>query len=505
MKSKLLITSFSLLAAGAIAMSPVASVQAASGPTASDLRSLLTKQLGEHVLLAASATGAALGGRDAEFKAAAGALDMNSVDLSKSIGVVYGADAEAAFLPLWRKHIGFVVDYTTGLAAKDKAKQTKAVNDLVAYTQDFGAFLNSANPNLPKDVVAKLVRTHVLGLKDVIDAQAAKNDARAYTRLRTAYTHMGAIANALAGGIAKQFPEMIEGDAASADAALRAALNQKLGEHAYVAGMATGAALGGRDKEFKASATALDANSVEIAKAIGSVYGKTAQDAFLPLWRKHIGFVVDYTTGLATKDMAKSDKAVNDLVAYTQDFGAFLASANPNLPKEAVAELVKTHILGLKDAIDAQAAGDPVKAYAALRMAYAHMSMIADPLAAAIVKQFPEKFPAVTTGAADQGAMADTKAMAAKPMAAKPMAVEIKTFQFGPNALEVPVGATVTWTNADDIEHTVTSGAPGKTTNVFDDTLTGKGKTFSFKFDKAGEYAYFCLRHNSMVGKIVVK
>ena len=49
----------------------------------------------------------------------------------------------------------------------------------------------------------------------------------------------------------------------------------------------------------------------------------------------HIGMVVDYTVGVATKDQAKQDKAVDDLVGYTQDFGAFLASANPNLPKES--------------------------------------------------------------------------------------------------------------------------------------------------------------------------
>jgi len=35
--------------------------------------------------------------------------------------------------------------------------QDKAVNDLLAYTKDFGAFLSSANPNLPTDVVAELV------------------------------------------------------------------------------------------------------------------------------------------------------------------------------------------------------------------------------------------------------------------------------------------------------------------------------------------------------------
>ncbi|MBI1734918.1 MAG: hypothetical protein HYR51_07070 [Candidatus Rokubacteria bacterium] len=102
--------------------------------------------------------------------------------------------------------------------------------------------------------------------------------------------------------------------------------------------------------------------------------------------------VVDYTVGTATKDRAKQDKAVGDLVGYTQDFGAFLSSANPNLPKSVVADLVKHHVVTLKDVIDAQARKDPAKAYQALRSAADHMQMIADPLAEAIVKQFPDRF-----------------------------------------------------------------------------------------------------------------
>ena len=175
-------------------------------------------------------------------------------------------------------------------------------------------------------------------------------------------------------------------------AELRAKLNTLLQEHAYLAAGATNAALGGRQAEFQAAAGALDANSVDLSKAIGMVYGSGAETAFLALWRKHIGFFVDYATGVATKDKAKQDKAVNDLVGYTQDFGAFLASANPNLPKATVAELVKTHVLTLKDVVDAQAMGDQKKAYTALRSAASHMMMIADPLAMAIAKQFPEKF-----------------------------------------------------------------------------------------------------------------
>ena len=367
---------------------------AASATPAASLRVALNGLLGEHVILAAAATGAALDGRDAEFKAAAGALDANSVDLAKAIGSVYGKDAEQAFLPLWRRHIGFAVDYTVGVATKDGVKQQKAVSDLIAYTEDFGAFLSAANPNLPKAVVANLVKHHVVTLKEVVDAQASKDYARAYAAQRTAAAHMQMIADPLAGAIVKQFPDKFAGQSETPAAGLRTVLNVGLREHAYLAGAATNAALGGRDAEFKAAAGALDANSVDLAKAIGSVYGKDAEQGFLPLWRRHIGFFVDYTVGVATKDRAKQDKAVSELISYSQDFGAFLQSANPNLPKQVVADLVKHHVVTLKGVVDAQAAKDHAKAYSAVRAAAGHMQMIADPLTVAIVKQFPDRFTA---------------------------------------------------------------------------------------------------------------
>jgi hypothetical protein len=173
---------------------------------AAELRTALNALLSEHVYLAAVATGAALGGRTAEFQAAAEALDGNSIDLAKTIGTIYDAGAEQAFLPLWRKHIGFVVEYTVGLSSQDKTKQDRAVADLVQYTEDFGAFLSSANPNLPMDVVADLVKTHVLTLKGVIDAQASGDASQAYGELRHAAGYMAMIANPLTGAIAKQFP-----------------------------------------------------------------------------------------------------------------------------------------------------------------------------------------------------------------------------------------------------------------------------------------------------------
>ena len=175
--------------------------------SAADLRITLTNLLTEHVALAASATRGALSGQPARFQAAAAALDANSNDLIKAVGAVYGAEAERAFGPLWKKHIGMVVDYTTGLAAGDAAKRDKAVADLTAYSREFGAFINSATKSLPTEAVQQLVLEHVLTLKAVIDAQKAGNQPAVYTQLRRALGHMAMIADPLADAIVRQFPD----------------------------------------------------------------------------------------------------------------------------------------------------------------------------------------------------------------------------------------------------------------------------------------------------------
>lgn len=83
-------------------------------------------------------------------------------------------------------------------------------------------------------------------------------------------------------------------------------------------------------------------------------------------------------------------------------------------------------------------------------------------------------------------------------------AVEIRTFQYRETAIEVPVGTRVVWTNRDQIEHTITAGAPDSTDGVFNAKLAGPGATFSYTFTKAGTYSYFCDRHHFMRGEIRV-
>jgi plastocyanin len=84
--------------------------------------------------------------------------------------------------------------------------------------------------------------------------------------------------------------------------------------------------------------------------------------------------------------------------------------------------------------------------------------------------------------------------------------VTVRQFQFMPAELVVEAGTTVTWANQDQILHTATSGAtPGQADGTFDGPMDGAGKSFSFTFEKPGTYPYFCSRHNSMVGKVIVR
>src|SRR5205807_5122954 len=116
---------------------------------AADLLTSLNGALREHVFLVCAATGADLGGRDAELKAATAALDANSDALTAVIAGVYGPEAGTAFGPLWKKHIGLLFDYATAVGAKQQAKADEAMGNLLQYADAFGAFINSASPKLP--------------------------------------------------------------------------------------------------------------------------------------------------------------------------------------------------------------------------------------------------------------------------------------------------------------------------------------------------------------------
>jgi plastocyanin len=78
--------------------------------------------------------------------------------------------------------------------------------------------------------------------------------------------------------------------------------------------------------------------------------------------------------------------------------------------------------------------------------------------------------------------------------------VKVDNFSFGPATLTVAAGTTVTWTNRDDIPHTVVSDD-----KVFKSKVLDTDEKFSFTFTKPGTYGYFCSIHPKMTGKVVVQ
>ncbi len=78
--------------------------------------------------------------------------------------------------------------------------------------------------------------------------------------------------------------------------------------------------------------------------------------------------------------------------------------------------------------------------------------------------------------------------------------VRIDNFAFVPANLSVPTGTTVTWTNQDDVQHTVSSD-DGTT---FDSGAFSRGRTFQLAAGPPGTYTYFCRIHPFMKGTLTV-
>jgi plastocyanin len=117
---------------------------------------------------------------------------------------------------------------------------------------------------------------------------------------------------------------------------------------------------------------------------------------------------------------------------------------------------------------------------------------------------------ACSPGTADETSSAKSSGKADGPV------IKLSRLMFMPATTEIKVGTTLTWTNDESISHTVTSGAATgidastslrsgeKPDGTYDEQLAKKGDSFSFTYDKAGTYPYYCDIHKGMNGEIVV-
>ena len=85
-------------------------------------------------------------------------------------------------------------------------------------------------------------------------------------------------------------------------------------------------------------------------------------------------------------------------------------------------------------------------------------------------------------------------------VAAEGAQVVMRSLAFDPDTVTITAGETVTWTNEESTNHTVTADE-----GQFESGDLGSGETFSLTFDEAGSYAYHCSVHPSMKGTVVVE
>ena len=88
------------------------------------------------------------------------------------------------------------------------------------------------------------------------------------------------------------------------------------------------------------------------------------------------------------------------------------------------------------------------------------------------------------------------------PVLATPLSVaaDIKDLRFTPDPISLPVGGSLTWTNRDDVPHTVTAN-----NKAFNSKALDTDDTYSHVFTAPGTYSYFCAVHPHMTGQVIVK
>jgi plastocyanin len=90
--------------------------------------------------------------------------------------------------------------------------------------------------------------------------------------------------------------------------------------------------------------------------------------------------------------------------------------------------------------------------------------------------------------------------LAATPDANSSAEIKIDNFTFAPQTVTVKVGTKITWTNSDDIPHTVVSSDSSFKSKTLD-----TDEKFSFTPSKPGTYSYFCSIHPKMTATVVVQ
>lgn len=131
----------------------------------------------------------------------------NAKQIAGSIEPFYGKAATDQLFKLLAGHYTAIKAHATATVAGDAAGAKKALGELTANANEIAKFLSGANPNLPEATLQGLFATHGghhVQQNQQLAAHDMAGEARTWEAMKT---HIYTLADALVGGIAKQFPD----------------------------------------------------------------------------------------------------------------------------------------------------------------------------------------------------------------------------------------------------------------------------------------------------------
>src|SRR6185369_7571220 len=174
-----------------------------------DLKAGLRDLWSGHVFWVRNVAVATKSGDIEAAKAAEGEVVENAKAIAGAIEPFYGKAASDKLFGLLAGHYGAVKEFMTATYANNAAGKDMAKDKLIKNADEIATFLSGANPYLPKETLFGLLSAHGGHHIAQIEALNAKNHADEARVSKAMKSHMYVISDALAGGLAKQFPKKI--------------------------------------------------------------------------------------------------------------------------------------------------------------------------------------------------------------------------------------------------------------------------------------------------------
>ena len=148
----------------------------------------------------------------------------------------------------------------------------------------------------------------------------------------------------------------------------------------------------GDQPDAQAAANRLMRNQEDIGKAVGAIYGAAAGNQLTTLLKEHITIAVDVIKAAKAGDKAGQQKADGRWQQNGEQIADFLAKANPNWPRQTLADMMKMHLSTTTDEVVARLTKNWDADVRAFDAVYDHILKMSDALSDGIIKQFPDKF-----------------------------------------------------------------------------------------------------------------